>query len=279
MNGAPLADQMLNGDPGLQRPTTTQEGYRALEESGGLRSQIPLAATGDPAQATAAVSFTPSLLPGLSRTSSVSSASSTHLPDLFPSEPATTTATSSMIPAVGGKGLEVGYQDSTLGWLSVRASTAPQGELQLSIGGTGERSTASLHEMMPDLKNYLDQHGIATNSLTAFDHEHRMVNAPAAVLQSHSGLAGLADTAMPAGMRTSLSPLSTSQSSPGFQQGADHGGHPPDSSSKHQQRPTEEARDLAGTSVSSANEPRRDARAEAVSPAINGNNHTLSVRI
>ncbi len=235
-----------------------------------------------PTEVAPPVSFAPSLISGMSRTSSNASTGA----------PRAVAAASQIEPAAGaangtvagGKGLEVGFQDSTLGWLSVRANTAGRGELHLAISAATERSGASLHDMLPDLKTYLNQHGIVTDSLTAFSREHGMLNTSADALQAHGLAPGLLAAAITNDLQNGNTPSGLGHNVAAFQPGAEQGRRHTDGSAENDQRtpqqtPQQNRAPTQTVAASGMSRPRTDVAESGPSISVPGNHRMLSVRI
>lgn len=76
-------------------------------------------------------------------------------------------AHTSVVGDAGGAAIEVGFHDTTLGWLSVRASTADEGRLHLSIAGRGQYASSAISGMLPSLDRFLHEHNLPVQTLTS----------------------------------------------------------------------------------------------------------------
>ena len=63
--------------------------------------------------------------------------------------------------------LEVGYHDTTLGWLSVRASVDGAGDLHAAIAGHSSAATSAVNGMMPALNRFLQEQNVAVQSVSS----------------------------------------------------------------------------------------------------------------
>lgn len=78
----------------------------------------------------------------------------------------TETVASSATQGSGQPGIEVGFHDTTLGWLSVRAAMADEGRLHVSVAGKGPEATTAVTGMLASLDRYLHEHDVPVQSLT-----------------------------------------------------------------------------------------------------------------
>lgn len=78
----------------------------------------------------------------------------------------TETVASSATRGSGQPGIEVGFHDTTLGWLSVRAAMADEGKLHVSVAGKGPEATTAVTGMLASLDRYLHEHDVPVQSLT-----------------------------------------------------------------------------------------------------------------
>ena len=72
--------------------------------------------------------------------------------------------------------VEVGFHDSTLGWLSVRATSGNDGALHLAMAGRAD-SAGTVDRMMPSLQHFLQDHEVRAHSLTYAQQAEPTINA------------------------------------------------------------------------------------------------------
>ena len=66
-----------------------------------------------------------------------------------------------------GGALEVGFHDTTLGWLSVRASVDQAGDLHAALATHNPAAASAVSNMLPALGRFLQQENVAVQSVSS----------------------------------------------------------------------------------------------------------------
>ncbi len=100
-----------------------------------------------------------------------------------------------------GGGLEVGFHDGTLGWLSIRASIDNAGDLSATVGSRSQTATSAVSTMLPALGRFLQQENISIHNVSTASPSAALplVAGGSGASMSHSGGGLPADTSGQAG--------------------------------------------------------------------------------